>query len=125
MRQGPAAVNDRTRVMLLSKYGSPAWSWVLLRRVQCLTGPAAGLCPLVIPVGAPGSGSGCGGRLSPLTTYTGCGQVGDDAVGAAAGVAWAGRDVTQPRVRGRCPAGPGRGWSENSSPSLLHWPQFL
>jgi hypothetical protein len=41
----------------------------------------------------------------------GCGQVGDDDVGAAFGDAEAGRAAAQPRSgRGRGTAGPGRGW---------------
>jgi hypothetical protein len=49
-----------------------------------------------------------------LHHVAGCGQVGDDAVGAALGDAQAGRAAARPG-RGRCTAGPGRGWSGNPS----------
>jgi len=47
--------------------------------------------------GEPGSGGGCGGRLS-ASPRSRLGQVGDDAVGAALGAARAGRES-----RGRAP----------------------
>ncbi len=54
-----------------------------------------------------------------LRHAAGCGQVGDDAVGAALGAARAGRDVAEPHAtgRGRCTAATGRGWSGHSSSS--------
>ena len=54
-----------------------------------------------------------------LRHVAGCGQVGDDAVGAAPGAARAGprcRGAARPR-RGRCTAATGRGWSGHSSSS--------
>jgi hypothetical protein len=52
-----------------------------------------------------------------LDHVAGLGETGRDAVGAALGDAQAGRDVAQPRARGRgrCTAVPGRGWSGNPS----------
>jgi hypothetical protein len=85
MQQGPAAVNDRMRIMLLSastvhqpdpeccfglSSALPARRWTSARwlsrwvRLDLVAVAAAVFC---------------------LTTYTGCGQVGDDAVGAVAG----------------------------------------
>jgi hypothetical protein len=48
-----------------------------------------------------------------LDDVPGCGQVGDDAVGATVGDAHAGRDVKQSHARvGDAQQNPGRGWSE-------------